>query len=254
MIVLLSPAKSLDFENPSPQGFHTQPEMLPYAEKLMQVLKKKSAKKLMDLMSISENLAELNFQRNQQWKVPFSQSESKQAIFAFTGDVYTGFDANTLDEKNVEFTQNTLRILSGLYGVLKPFDLIKPYRLEMGTSLKVGSSKNLYQFWGDKITEVINTHLAQLNTSVVVNLASNEYFNSVNTKKLKASLVTPQFLDLKNGKYKTLSFFAKKARGKMARFIVDEKITDADHLKAFDGDGYLWNAEKSTKNQLIFTR
>lgn len=254
MIVLLSPAKSLDFENPSPQGFHTQPEMLPYAEKLMQVLKKKSAKKLMDLMSISENLAELNFQRNQQWKVPFSQSESKQAIFAFTGDVYTGFDANTLDEKNVEFTQNTLRILSGLYGVLKPFDLIKPYRLEMGTSLKVGSSKNLYQFWGDKITEVINTHLAQLNTSVVVNLASNEYFKSVNTKKLKASLVTPQFLDLKNGKYKTLSFFAKKARGKMARFIVDEKITDADHLKAFDGDGYLWNAEKSTKNQLIFTR
>ncbi len=252
MKIVISPAKSLDFESKAPVTDYTEGIFLKEAERLQKVLKKKSPKKISDLMHISSNLGELNWQRNQNWQLPFTLENSKQAVYAFTGDVYIGLDVNTIPATKIEQLQNKLRILSGLYGVLKPLDLIQPYRLEMGTKLKVRTKNNLYQFWGDKITKALNDELSD--GEVFVNLASNEYFKSVNPKVLKANIVTPVFKDYKNGELKIISFFAKKARGLMVRYIIENNIEKAEDLKGFNYESYAFDANLSTVNNLVFTR
>lgn len=253
MKILLSPAKSLDFESNLPTEKYTEPIFLSEAEKLNGVLKKKSKKQLKDLMDISDQLAELNLQRYQDFSVPFTNENARPAVYAFSGDVYVGLDAYSISKSKIEKLQNTVRILSGMYGVLKPLDLMQPYRLEMGTDLKVNRSKNLYEFWGDKITKVLNEELTD--DEIVLNLASNEYFKSVNTKKLNGKLISPVFKDLKNGKLKIISFFAKKARGSMARFVVDHEIKNYNDLLAFDVDGYKFSKEETkSTDKPVFIR
>jgi cytoplasmic iron level regulating protein YaaA (DUF328/UPF0246 family) len=252
MKIVISPAKSLDFETKVPTTKFTQGIFLNEAEKLHGVLKKKSPKKLSELMSISTKLGELNWERNQNWHRPFSLENAKQAVFAFKGDVYIGLDAYSLSSEQIKQLQNKLRILSGLYGLLKPLDLMQPYRLEMGTKLKISTKNNLYQYWGDKITEELNNELS--NEELLINLASNEYFKSINTKLLKAPVITPVFKDYKNGELKIISFFAKKARGLMVRYIIENDIEKVEDLKGFNYDGYAFDNNLSAKNQLVFTR
>lgn len=255
MIHLLSPAKSLDFSTSNSLKTATEPTFLADAEKLVSKLKSSSKKKIKDLMSISDALAELNVQRYQTWqgKTVLSE-ESRQAIFAFTGDVYQGLDATSLSEKDLNYAQEHLMILSGMYGVLRPLDIMEPYRLEMGTSLKVGRANNLYEYWKDKPTALINERLKEQKSSVVVNLASNEYFKVVNTKKLEGTLISPEFKDAKNGKYKIISFFAKKARGYMSRYLIENQISDPKDLEGFDTAGYRFNKELSKTGNPVFTR
>jgi len=205
-------------------------------------------------MGISPKLAQLNFERFINWQLPFSTDNAKQALLAFKGDVYTGLDAYSLNEDELQTAQNDLRILSGLYGVLKPLDLIQAYRLEMGKKLQTKKGNNLYEFWGDKITKEINKSLIAKNDKYLINLASNEYFKAVVKKKVKAEIITPVFKDFKNGQYKVISFFAKKARGLMTRFIIQNKITDPEHLKAFNSEGYNFNPQLSKNTELVFTR
>jgi len=205
-------------------------------------------------MGISADLGELNFKRFQEWQLPFTPENSKQAILAFNGDVYQGLNATTLSKENFETAQSKLRILSGLYGVLKPFDLIQPYRLEMGTKLKYFKSKDLYSFWNPLITKKINEAVSHSGNKVLVNLASNEYFKSIDKKKLKAEIVTPDFKELKNGKYAMISFFAKRARGLMTRFIIENNISDPADLLAFDVEGYSFNSRLSKQDNPVFTR
>jgi len=252
MKIVISPAKSLDFETKVPTTNYTEGIFLNEAEKLNSVLKKKSPKKLSALMSISPKLGELNWQRNQDWSLPFTSENAKQAVFAFKGDVYIGLDAYTLSSEKIKQLQNKLRILSGQYGLLKPLDLIQPYRLEMGTKLKVGRKDNLYQYWGDKITKELNTELTD--DEVFVNLASNEYFKVVKPKLLKVPVITPVFKDYKNGKLKIISFFAKKARGLMVRYIIDNNIENIEDLKGFNYEGYAFDLNLSTEKELVFTR
>lgn len=252
MKIVISPAKSLDFESKAPTSQFTEGIFLNEAEKLNSVLKKKSPKKLSELMSISPNLGELNWQRNQNWQLPFTLENAKQAIFAFKGDVYIGLDASSLSLNKIEQLQNKLRILSGQYGLLKPLDLMQPYRLEMGTKLKVGRKENLYQYWDTKITDELNLELT--NDEVFVNLASNEYFKVVKPTLLKVPVITPIFKDYKDGKLKVISFFAKKARGLMVRYIIDNSIENAEELKGFNYEGYAFDANLSTEKELIFTR
>jgi uncharacterized protein len=252
MKIVISPAKSLDFESKVPITQFTQGIFLKESEKLNAVLKKKSPKALSKLMNISHKLGDLNWQRNQDWQLPFSLENSKQAVFAFNGDVYNGLDANTLPIDKIEQLQNKLKILSGQYGLLKPLDLIQPYRLEMGTKLKVGRSNNLYQYWGDKITEQLNLEL--LDDELFINLASNEYFKVVKPKLLKVPVITPIFKDYKNGKLKVVSFFAKKARGLMVRYIIDNTIENIKDLKGFNYEGYAFDTNISSESELVFTR
>ena len=252
MKIVISPAKSLDFETKVPIDIYTQSVYLEQSEKLNKVLKKKSPKQLSKLMSISDKLGELNWQRNQDWHLPFSKTNARQAVYAFKGDVYIGIDAYTIPPNKIEQLQNKLRILSGQYGILKPLDLMQPYRLEMGTKLKIGSKENLYKFWGDSLTDSLNNEMKDGES--LVNLASNEYFKVINSKLLKAPVITPVFKDFKNGKLKMISFFAKKARGMMVRYIIDHNIKNTDDLKGFDSDGYAFDANLSTDNQLVFTR
>jgi cytoplasmic iron level regulating protein YaaA (DUF328/UPF0246 family) len=253
MKILLSPAKSLDFESKLPTDKSSQPIFLGEAEKLNSVLEKKSKNQLRDLMGISDNLAELNYQRYKAFSIPFNAENARPAIYAFSGDVYVGLDAYTLPKNKMEKLQETLRILSGFYGVLKPLDLMQPYRLEMGTDLKFNTKKNLYEFWGDKITEALNAEIAD--DEIVLNLASNEYFKSVNTKKLNGKLISPVFKDFKNGKLKIISFFAKKARGSMARFVIDNNVTNYEKLLSFDVDGYQFSRnETKNENKPVFIR
>ncbi|MEX0995543.1 MAG: peroxide stress protein YaaA [Flavobacteriaceae bacterium] len=253
MKILLSPAKSLDFESKLPTEKNTQPIFLAEAEKLNAVLEKKSKKQLKDLMGISDNLAELNYQRYKTFSTPFNAKNARPAIYAFSGDVYVGLDAYTLPKNKIENLQETVRILSGLYGILKPLDLMQPYRLEMGTDLKVNTKKNLYEYWGDKITEALNEELSE--DEIVLNLASNEYFKSVNTKKLNGRLISPVFKDFKNGKLKIISFFAKKARGSMARYVVENDIKNEKDLLGFDLDGYQFSRnETKIDNKPVFIR
>jgi cytoplasmic iron level regulating protein YaaA (DUF328/UPF0246 family) len=252
MKIVISPAKSLDFDSKVPVAEFTEGIFLKEAERLQKVLKKKSPKKLSELMHISPKLGELNWQRNQNWNLPFTLENAKQAVYAFTGDVYVGLDVNSISLSKIEQLQSKLRILSGLYGVLKPLDLIQPYRLEMGTKLKVSTKNNLYQFWGNKITKALNEELSA--NDVLVNLASNEYFKSVNTKLIKAKIVTPVFKDYKNGELKMISFFAKKARGLMVRYIIESDIEKAEDLKGFNYEGYAFDANLSNDNNLVFTR
>ncbi|EAY31367.1 peroxide stress protein YaaA [Microscilla marina] len=253
MKIVVSPAKSLDFETALPTQKYTQAAFLAQAKKLNTVLKKKSPAKLTELMGISENLAQLNWQRNQDWALPFASENARQAVYAFNGDVYTGLDAYTIPEEKLAALEDKLRILSGLYGILKPLDLMQPYRLEMGTKLKVGSKANLYEFWKKSITKQLNNELSK--GELFVNLASNEYFKAIDKKALKVPIVTPQFKDWKNDQLKTISFFAKKARGMMVRYIVDTDAETIEDLKGFNYDGYGFSEQHSTKsNELVFVR
>lgn len=252
MKLVLSPAKSLDFETELPVNQYTEPQFLKQSERLNKLLKKKSAKSLSKLMSISNALGQLNYERNQTWKLPFTEDNARPAVYAFNGDVYRGLDAYTIPEKKIETLQNTVRILSGLYGILKPTDLIQPYRLEMGTKLPVGVKKNLYEFWKKDITKVLNEELED--GELFLNLASNEYFKAVDAKALKVPVVTANFKNFKNGEYKIISFFAKEARGLMARYVVDTNAKTIDDLKGFNYGGYGYSEEMSKDNDLVFIR
>lgn len=252
MKIVISPAKSLDFETKLPTNQFTQSDFLSKSETIHKTLKKKKPKQLMDLMSISEKLAELNWQRNQEWQTPFTPENARPAVYAFNGDVYVGLDAYTIPVDQLEVLQDKLRIISGLYGVLKPLDLMQPYRLEMGTSLPIGSKKNLYEFWKKPITDALNKELTK--GELFLNLASNEYFSAVDTKALKVPVITPEFKDYKDGKLKMISFFAKKARGLMVRYIIDTKAETIEDLKKFNYEGYAFDANLSKGNKLVFTR
>ena len=252
MKIVLSPAKSLNFEKELPTALHTEPLFLKESREVHKVLKEKKPADLSDLMSISDKLADLNWKRNQVWKTPFNASNARPAVYTFDGDVYIGLDAYSLPQKKIQVLQDSLRILSGLYGLLKPLDLIQAYRLEMGTKLPIGESRNLYEFWKPTITKALNKELQE--GELFVNLASTEYFSAVDVKALKVPVVTPEFKDYKNGKLKIISFFAKKARGMMVRYIIDTNAQTLDDLKGFNYDGYQFDATLSKGNHLVFTR
>ncbi len=252
MKLVISPAKSLDFETKLPTTKTSDAQFLSQSKKLSTLLKKKSAKNLSDLMHISDALGQLNYQRNQDWTLPFTKDNARPALYAFNGGVYKGLDSYTIPKEKIELTQNTVRILSGLYGVLKPLDLIQAYRLEMGTKFPVGVNKNLYQFWKKDIVKALNEELED--DEVFLNLASNEYFKAVDTKALKVPVVTANFKEFKNGQYKIVSFFAKEARGLMTRYIVDTDAKTIDDLKGFNYSNYRFDVNLSTDTDLIFTR
>lgn len=254
MLLLVSPAKDLDFAPVTLKTELTQPMMLQHSQQLADICKTLTPADLSSLMHISDKLAGLNAARFADWQLPFTEQNAKAAMFAFNGDVYQGLNAASLSTDDISFAQQHLRILSGLYGVLRPLDLMQPYRLEMGTKLANPQGKDLYAFWQDSITQLLNTELSQLATDVVVNLASQEYFKAVKAKQINARIITPVFKDFKNGQYKIISFFAKKARGLMARYIIQQRLTDAEQLKAFDLAGYQFNAEQSSANELVFLR
>jgi cytoplasmic iron level regulating protein YaaA (DUF328/UPF0246 family) len=259
MQIVISPAKTLDFETPPITDTYTDASFLEHSQKLINNLAKKSVQDIAVMMKLSDKLAALNVARFASWERPFTAQNAKQAVLAFKGDVYTGLDAETLSTEDLAFAQKHLRILSGLYGLLQPLDLIQPYRLEMGTKLKHQRSENLYQFWGSTITEQINKNTSALSKEsseepVLVNLASNEYFKAVQPKALNARLITPVFKDQKNGQYKIISFFAKKARGMMVRYIIDKRITNAVQLKQFNYAGYYYSPEQSSTDQWVFLR
>lgn len=253
MLVLLSPAKKLNENHPVKENF-TIPQFVDDAEKLINNLKKYTPKKLSKLMSLSDALSELNVGRYQNWQKEHLEKNAKTAGLIFDGEVYTGLDAKSFTKKEMEYAQNNLRILSGLYGLLKPLDLVHPYRLEMGTKLKVGRKNNLYEFWGDKIVDEVNLLLENQKEQTLVNLASNEYFKAVNKNKLQGNIITPVFKDFNNGKYKAVMVYAKKARGMMANYIITNKIEKVEDLKGFDIAGYCFNAAASTDKELVFLR
>lgn len=252
MKLVISPAKSLELERELPTARTTNCEFLKQSEKLNKNLKKKSAKELSSLMKISDALGNLNYERNQDWQLPFTSNNARPAAYAFNGDVYKGLDVYTVPTNKLDQLQNTVRILSGLYGVLKPLDLVQPYRLEMGTKLPVGTNKNLYEFWKKDIVASLNNELA--NDEVFVNLASNEYFKAIDLKALKVPVVNIIFKEFKGDKYKIIAIFAKKARGLMARYIVDTNAKTVEDLKGFTTAGYGFSDELSTENNLVFTR
>ena len=252
MKIVISPAKSLNLEKELPTKLFTESAFLKQAETIQKTLKKMKPKQLMELMHISEKLGELNWQRNQDWQMPFTTGNARPAIFTFDGEVYTGLDSYTLPTDKLSDLQDKLRILSGLYGLLKPLDLMQAYRLEMGTSIKIGTKKNLYEFWKKTITETLNSELEK--DELFVNLASNEYFSAVDVKKIKVPVITPEFKDYKDGKLKMISFFAKKARGMMVRYIIDTNAETIDDLKGFNYEGYAFDSNLSDGNKLVFTR
>jgi len=254
MLITLSPAKTLDFEKQKLTKRHSQPAFLDESQQLIDSLRKFSPKKIATLMGVSSDLAELNHERFADWQTPFTMANAKQAVLAFRGDVFVGLDADSFSADDFQTVQKSVRILSGLYGVLKPLDLIQAYRLEMGTKLATRAGKNLYEFWGTKIVDSLNDDLKKQKDAVLINLASNEYFKSVKPKQIEARIVTPTFKEDKNGTYKLISFFAKKARGQMARYIVQNRISDVEEIKSFDIDGYRFNAGISSENELFFTR
>ncbi|MCU4393216.1 peroxide stress protein YaaA [Acinetobacter parvus] len=254
MLALISPAKTLDYETALPTDTYTQPRLLQQSQQLIDVCRKLSATEIASLMTVSEKIASLNVERFRDWNADFDFSNARQAMFAFKGDVYTGLDAYDLDDQEINFAQQHLRIFSGLYGLLRPLDLMMPYRLEMGTKLNNTRGHNLYEFWGDIITDQINQDLANIDAKVLVNLASDEYYKSVNEKKIQGEIIKPVFLDQKNGKYKVISFYAKKARGLMARYIIKNKLSQVEQLKAFNSDGYYFDAESSSDKELVFKR
>ena len=254
MLIVISPAKTLDYETPPTTSKSTQPALLDDSSVLIEKLKQLSPQDISTLMGISDKLGVLNYDRYQQWQPPFTKDNAKQAVLAFKGDVYTGLDAESFDKDALSFAQRHLRILSGLYGVLRPLDLMQAYRLEMGTKFETHRGKDLYQFWGEKITQALNKQLKTLKSETIVNLASNEYFKAVKTDQLAGKIITPVFKDLKNGKYKIISFYAKKARGLMAAYIITKQITEPGKLKRFNWEGYQYNKELSSGNEWVFTR
>jgi cytoplasmic iron level regulating protein YaaA (DUF328/UPF0246 family) len=253
MLMVISPAKTLDYESPLATDKNSQPDFLDDACELVDQLKTLEPHDISNLMGVSDKLAQLNAERFRAWQTPFTQDNAKQAILAFKGDVYTGLDAESFNDKEFNIAQKRLRMLSGLYGVLKPLDLMQPYRLEMGTKFENSRGKDLYAFWGTKITDELN-RLLKADDGVLVNLASNEYFKSVLKKELDARLITPQFKDWKNGQYKMISFYAKKARGLMCRYAIQNNITQADDLKGFDLQGYRFSEEQSDADNWVFLR
>ena len=254
MFFVLSPAKNLNEKAPAPVKEFTQPYLLAEAEILMRQLRELAPQQIAELMHVSDKIALLNVERNAEWHTPFTPDNAKQAVFMFNGDVYEGIAADTLKPEQIQYLQQHVRLLSGLYGVLRPLDLMQPYRLEMGTAFANTRGKNLYEFWGDIITDLLNDTLAQAGSDILINLASQEYFKSVNTKKLKARLITPVFKDEKNGKYKIISFYAKRARGLMVRYAAEHNITDPEMLKNFDYEGYSFNAAASNESEWVFMR
>ena len=252
MKIVISPAKSLNFDKELPTDRFSESIFLKESKLVQEELKQKTPTELSSLMHISEKLADLNWQRNQDWNLPFSPQNARPAIYTFDGDVYTGLDAYTIPIEKLDLLQDRLRILSGLYGFLKPLDLMQAYRLEMGTKMPVGTNKNLYEFWKPTLVKELNKELKP--DELFVNLASTEYFSAVDVKALKVPVITPEFKDFKNGKLKIISFFAKKARGMMVRYIIDTQAETIDDLKAFDYDGYQFDQNLSTGNQLVFTR
>ena len=254
MIVTLSPAKTLDFDGKCLTSNHSSPEFISDSKILINRLKKISQDDLCSLMSISEKLAKLNYDRYRSWSLPFDVNNSRQALLAFKGDVYTGFNLESWKASDFNFAQNRLRILSGLYGILKPLDLIQAYRLEMGTALNNKRGKNLYDFWGKKLTNSINACIKETKSKALVNLASNEYANAIDLKSINAEVITPTFKDYKNGKYKFISFYAKKARGMMADFIIQNKVREPSKLLSFNCGGYYYCPEQSSPNLPVFLR
>lgn len=254
MLALISPAKTLDYESTLPTDEHTLPRLLDQSQQLIDLSRKLSASEISKLMTVSEKIANLNVKRFHDWDSDFNFANARQAIFAFKGDVYTGLDAYHLNDANLKFAQQHLRMLSGLYGLLRPLDLMMPYRLEMGTKLSNVHGSNLYAFWGDSITQLVNQDLEESNSNVLINIASDEYYKSVTESKIKAEIIKPVFLDQKNGQYKVISFYAKKARGLMARYIIENQLKTIEDLKSFNTDGYYFDAESSLKGELVFKR
>jgi cytoplasmic iron level regulating protein YaaA (DUF328/UPF0246 family) len=252
MKLVLSPAKSLDYDSKLPTAKATESCFLNESERINKLLKKKSAKSLSKLMHISDNLGQLNYDRNQDWSLPFTKDNARQAIYAFSGDVYRGLDAYTIDTKKLDKVQNTVRIISGLYGLLKPLDLIQPYRLEMGTKFPIGKNKNLYEFWKKQVTQVLNDELEE--GELFLNLASNEYFKAIDTKVLKVPVIHVKFQELKNGQYKTIAIFSKLARGLMTRYVIDTNAKTIEDIKGFNVDNYRYTENLSSDNELVFTR
>ena len=258
MILVISPAKALDFETAPTTAVHSQPDFLDDAQALIEILRQRSPAEIAELMSLSDPLASLNVARYASWSRPFDRENAKQAVLAFNGDVYEGLSAATLSDADLAWAQDHLRILSGLYGVLRPLDLMQPYRLEMGTRLGNPRGKDLYAFWGERITAELNGLLARETEDggepVLLNLASDEYFKSVKAKAIKGRIVTPVFEDWKAGRYKIISFYAKRARGLMSRFVIERRIDDIDALKAFDSEGYAYAADAAKADKLVFRR
>ena len=252
MKILLSPAKSLDFKSELPTSKTSSICFEKEAQHLNSILKSKNPKELSDLMSISSKIAELNYERNHDWSLPFTQKNARQAVYAFSGDVYRGLDSYSIDDDKIDYMQSTVRIISGLYGLLKPLDLIQPYRLEMGTKLSFDKNKNLYDYWRSRITQQLNSELSE--NEPVLNLASNEYFKAIDSKVISSEIYSANFKQLKDGNYKTIAIFSKKARGMMTRFIVDNNITEIYDIKSFDYDGDRFHNELSAENELVFTR
>lgn len=252
MKIIISPAKSLNFEKTLPSEQFSKPVFLKEAKQIIARLKELKPSDLSQLMHISDALAELNWQRNKVFKTPFTIQNSRPAVFAFNGEVYQGLDAYTIPEEKLTVLQNKLRILSGQYGILKPLDLMQAYRLEMGTKIKIGEHKNLYEFWKETVTQSLNKEL--IKDELFINLASHEYFSVIDIKKIKVPIITPEFKDYKNGKLKIISFFAKKARGLMVRYIIDHDIETLDGLKGFNYEGYQFDENLSKGNTLVFTR
>ena len=254
MLMLISPAKTLDFKAPATTELYTQPRYLTESRQLIKTLRQLEPEDLCNLMHISSKLGDLNYERNLNWRTPFSPDNARQAIFAFRGDVYLGLKAEQLSADDLAFAQQHLRILSGLYGLLRPLDLMQPYRLEMGTALKTAKGDDLYEFWGSKLTRALNRELTQQTSPGLVNLASNEYFSVLQADKLKAQIITPMFKDFSNGKYRFLSFFAKQARGLMASWIIRHRITDPAQIADFSVDGYRYSKADSTPESPVFLR
>ncbi|WP_261816680.1 peroxide stress protein YaaA [Vibrio gallicus] len=254
MLVLVSPAKTLDFESPLATQQYTQPDFVQQASALIEICRQLTPADISGLMKVSDKIAGLNAARFEQWSKTFTLQNSRQAILAFKGDVYTGLEAETFSEQDFDYAQSHFRMLSGLYGLLKPLDLMQPYRLEMGTRLANAKGSNLYHFWGDQITDKINQDLVAQGDDLLINLASNEYFKSVKVRGVQGTVITPVFKDCKNGTYKVISFFAKKARGMMAKYIIQHRINSVDALKQFDSAGYYYCESESTATQLVFKR
>lgn len=254
MLMVISPAKTLDFETPAKTRVNTNPDFLDQSQQLITQLRALSPAEVSSLMGISDKLGLLNFDRFSSWQTPFDHSNAKQAVLAFKGDVYTGLQAETFSSDDFKYAQKHLRILSGLYGLLRPLDLIQPYRLEMGTKFANASGSNLYQFWGDQLTDAINQQLKKTKSTVLLNLASNEYFKALQKKSLNAEIITPVFKDLKNDKYKIISFYAKKARGLMSQYVIKNRLSDVEQIKEFDLEGYRYNEAMSTARDWVFTR
>lgn len=254
MLFVISPAKTLDFDSSSFTEDLSQPFFQQESAELVDIMKEYDWNDLASMMGVSEKIARLNVARFQSWQLPFTLQNAKQAVFAFKGDVYTGLAVESMNKSGIDYLQHNLRILSGLYGLLKPLDLMQAYRLEMGTKLGHSACKDLYQFWGSKITDQLNEDLDSEGHKYLINLASNEYFKAVQAKKLSRPVITPVFKDEKNGKYKIISFYAKKARGLMMRFAADNAITQADDLKAFNYEGYRFDEADSSKLTWVFKR